>query len=302
MSARLGAARTAPDARAARFEGLALLVFTGCAWGFNWPVNKFLLSELPPFTMRSISVGLGVVLAFLIAALRRERLMPARGQWGQLILLGLLNYGAFTVLTTIALVWLDASVAVLITYTLPVWATLLAWPVLGERPKPRGVLALVVALAGVALLVGADPGKAASAGLPGVICAFLAAMAFALGTVLGKRRRVILPPVTGVAWQALFGAMPPLALALTEHPHLAALTPLGWGAIAYVATLPMTLAYLTWFRALHLLPASVASTGVLIAPLVGVLASAALLGDPLGPRQVVAMVVVLGGVGLAARG
>ena len=44
-------------------EGLALLLFTACSWGLNWPIMKFLLTELPPFTMRSISGGLGLVIA-----------------------------------------------------------------------------------------------------------------------------------------------------------------------------------------------------------------------------------------------
>jgi probable blue pigment (indigoidine) exporter len=60
------------------------------------------------------------------------------------------------------------------------------------------------------------------------------------------------------------------------------------------------LAYVTWFRALRLLPAATAATGVLISPVVGVIASALLLGDPLGPRQVAALGLTLTGVGLAA--
>lgn len=298
MSARILARPVA--ASADRLSGILLLAFTGCAWGFTWPVNKYLLALLPPFSMRAAPVAIGVVFAFAVAAIRGESLALPRGQFLWLALLGMLNYGAFTVATTLALVRLDASVAVLITYTLPVWATLLAWPVLGERPKPRGIAALALALIGVALLVGADPTQARHASWIGIGCAFLAAIAFALGTVLGKRRPLRLPPMTGVAWQASFGVLPALALAIPEHADFAALPGRGWLAIAYVATMPMTLAYLTWFLALRRLPAAVASTGVLIAPLVGVLASAMMLGEPLGPRQIVAMAVVLGGVALAA--
>ena len=113
---------------------------------------------------------------------------------------------------------------------------------------------------------------------------------------------VQLSPVTGVMWQIAFGAIPALVLAAGfEHPVLARLTPLAWLAFAYIAILPMTVGYLTWFRALRLLPASIAATGVLISPLVGVLGSALLLGDPLGARQIAALAVTLTGVGLAAR-
>ncbi len=92
-----------------------------------------------------------------------------------------------------------------------------------------------------------------------------------------------------------------LALAAFEHPLWARVTPLGWAGLAYVAIIPLTVAYLAWFRALRLLPASTAATGVLLAPMVGVFASAALLGEPLGPRQLLALAMTLTGVGLAAR-
>ena len=32
--------------------GLLFLAITSVGWGFNWPINKYLLSELPPLTMR----------------------------------------------------------------------------------------------------------------------------------------------------------------------------------------------------------------------------------------------------------
>ena len=34
--------------------GLMFLAITSVGWGFNWPVTKFLLSELPPLTLRGV--------------------------------------------------------------------------------------------------------------------------------------------------------------------------------------------------------------------------------------------------------
>lgn len=289
------------DWRGGRAEGLALLLVTACSWGFNWPVMKFVLSEVPPFTARTVAGAGALVFAFLLAWARGERLGVPRGQRGLLAVYATLNFGAFTVLTTIALVWLRASEAVVITYTLPIWAALLAWPILGERPTRSRVAGMILALGGVALLVGADQMRAGWAVLPGIASGFLAAVLFALGTVIAKRRPLAMPLVAGVAWQIGLGSIPVLILALFEQQHWSTVTPLGWSGLVYVAILPMTVAYLTWFRALRLLPASIAATSVLVSPLVGVLASAALLGDPLGPRQLIALAVTLTGVGLAAR-
>ncbi len=287
--------------RGARMEGFALLAVTACAWGLNWPVMKFILSELPPFTSRTIGAALGLAFALLLAWTRGERLRPPRDQLWPLAVFASLNYGGFSVFTTIALVWLRASEAVVITYTLPIWAGLLAWPILGERPTPRRVAGMALALAGVALLVGADQMRAGWAEWPGIGSAFLAAALFGLGTVIAKRRPLRMPMVAGVAWQIGLGSIPVLILAAFEQPDWARATPLAWAGFVYVGIMPMTIAYLTWFRALLLLPASIAATSVLLSPLVGVLASAALLGDPLGPRQLLALAVTLTGVGLAAR-
>jgi drug/metabolite transporter (DMT)-like permease len=292
----------APRLPGSRAQGLALLLLTALSWGLTWPQAKFLLTELPPFSMRSVCGVGGAAFAFAVAALRRERLRPPRGQWGWLAVFALLNYGAFTVLTTLALVWLNASEAVILTYTLPIWAGLLAWPMLGERPTHRRILAMALGLLGVALLVGLSRTAAEPHKLPGAACGLLAAALFGLGTVIAKRRPLAMPPVTGVAWQAAIGAVPIVLLALWETPHWSAVTPVGWLCCGYIAVMPLTVAYLAWFRALRFVAASTAATMVLIAPLVGVFSSALALGEPLGPRQVLGIAVTLTGVGLAARG
>lgn len=74
-------------------------------------------------------------------------------------------------------------------------------------------------------------------------------------------------PVSGIAWQVALALPPVLLLAAFETPHWAGMRLGGWLAVAYISIIPMTLAYLAWFRALRLLPMSIA----------GMLASAAML-------------------------
>lgn len=301
-SAEQSVAPARPSWRGGRAEGMALLLVTACSWGLNWPLMKFLLTELPPFWMRALSGLSGVAFALVLVLARRESLRVPRDQIGNLVLFSILNYGAFGIFTALALFWLRASEAVVITYTLPVWAALLAWPMLGERPTASRVAGMVLALVGVAALVGAEQVDLHARTIPGVACGFFAAVLFGLGTVIAKRQPLRLPPVAGVAWQIGLGSLPQLALAVAlEQPHFGRVTPLAWGCFAYIAVMPMTIAYLTWFRALRFLPASIAAISVLVSPLVGVLSSALLLGDPLGPRQLAALAVTLTGVGLAAR-
>ncbi|HEX3996194.1 MAG TPA: EamA family transporter [Acetobacteraceae bacterium] len=285
-----------------RAEGLCLVLFTACSWGASWPQTKFLLGELPPFTMRTFCGTCGCLFAFAVALVRREHLIPPRDQWGRLFLFAMLNYGVFIVFSTEVQVYLPASEAIVLTYTLPIWASLLAWPLLGERPSWRQYLALMLAIGGVALLVGVGSAEARWQQLPGVAMGLTAAVLFGLGTVLAKRTPLALPPATSVAWQVGFGTAVLAILAAFETADWSRVTPAGWACITYVATMPMTIAYLAWFRALRLVPASMAATTVLVSPMVGVLGGTLVLGEPLGQRQVVALGLTLAGVALAARG
>lgn len=278
------------------------MLFTACGWGLAWPISKYLLTMLPPYSMRAISGVIGCILAFTIAYARRERIWPPRDQWGRILLFSLLNYGLFIVFTTQSLARLKASEAVVLTYTIPVWTALFAWPILRERPTAVKLLALVLAMAGVALLVGADTAGVAWRKLPAASLSLGAAACFSLGTVLGKQRPLRLPPTVAVAWQALFGITLVCAFAGTEHRDWAGISVPGWTGIVYIAVIPMTAAYLAWFRALRMVPASTAAAAVLISPLIGVIGSGIMLGETFGARQVIALIMTLTGVSLAARG
>jgi probable blue pigment (indigoidine) exporter len=153
----------------------------------------------------------------------------------------------------------------------------------------------------VALLVGTDTAEASWEKLPAAAMGLAAAVLFGLGTVMAKKKPLRLPPAASVGWQALLGMVLVVALAGFEHPDWARVSAAGWVSIAYISTVPMTIAYLAWFRALRMVPASTAATTVLLSPMVGVIGSGILLGEVLGPRQMVALAMTLAGVALAAR-
>ncbi|WP_026871206.1 DMT family transporter [Inquilinus limosus] len=284
-------------------QGLGFLVATSLMWGFNWPLVKHLVTVLPPFSVRAASGLIGTAIVLAIALARRESLRPPRGQWGRLCLAAGLNVTAWMALTTLSLLWLRASETTILAYTLPLWAALLAWPLLGEKPTLARGIGLVLGLSGIVLLVAHEaPGDAEiGAKLPGVALALAGSMLFALGTVLAKRAPVAMPPTALVAWQTGLGLLPLLLFwLLFEQPDFAALDGFGWLALVYGGALAFGLAYVAWFAALRRLPALVATIGSLMAPVIGVLASVAMLGDPFGLREIAALALTLGGVALAA--
>ncbi len=282
--------------------GLILLLLAVIGWGSNWPPIKLILQEIPVFTARAWPGLLGAAGLALLVRLSGERLAVPRGLWPRLWLAALLNITAWMGLSTIALLWLNASEACLVCYTMPLWAVLLAWPILGERPGPRRLLALGMGFLGLLIIIGGRGIDLGVAKLPGVGFALAAAVLFALGTVLTKKRPLPLPPGAAVVWQVLLGMLPIVALALLlDRPDPAAISPRTWLLMAYSAVVPLCLCYLAWFAALRRLPAGLAATGTLLAPVVGVLGSALVLGEPFALPELAAMALTLGGVALAAR-
>ena len=282
--------------------GLMFLAVTSVGWGFNWPVTKYLIGELPPLTLRGLSGVIGALLLAALAILRRQSLVVPREVRGRLLLAAFLNVTLWMVLMGLALVWLPASEAALIAYTMPVWASLIAWPVLGEQPSLLRTLALLMAFAGLASIMGGNGIAASEAKLPGIIMALTGSVGFAVGTVLSKRRPIYLPPITGAAWQVGLGCLPVAIVGLlVETTDLEKVTPLGWWLLIYSVIGQFCIAYVAWFAALARLPVSVAAIGTMAVPVIGVVTSALALHEPLGAGQIAALVFTLTGVALAIK-
>ena len=282
--------------------GLMFLAITSVGWGFNWPIMKYLLSELPPLTMRGLTGVVGASLLALLAILSGQSLRVPRELWPRLLLAAILNVSCWMTLMGLALLWLPASEAALIAYTMPVWASLLAWPILGERPNLLRVISLVMAFAGLAAIMGGNGFAASAAKMPGIIMALGGAFGFAVGTVLAKKLPLSLPPLSAAAWQIGIGCLPVAIVGLLfENAHVADLTDAGWILLVYSTVVQFCVAYVCWFAALARLPASVAAIGTMAVPVIGVVTAAVALHEPLGPGQIAALIFTLAGVVLATR-
>src|SRR5262245_62515045 len=82
--------------------GLMFLAITSVGWGFNWPVTKYLIGELPPLTLRGASGVLGALLLASLAILRGQSLAVPREAWPRLALAALLNVTGWMVLMGLA--------------------------------------------------------------------------------------------------------------------------------------------------------------------------------------------------------
>jgi probable blue pigment (indigoidine) exporter len=282
--------------------GLVFLTVASVGWGLNFPIMKHLLTEWPPLSSRGLCGIVGAAALALIALARRERLGVPPRMWLRLLLVSMLTIGGWVAFMGLALLWLGASEAAVLGISIPVWVAFLAWPILGERLSLLRAISLMTALAGITVLIGGNGVDASIEKLPGILCALAGAVCVGLGTVLTKHFPLAMPPLSLAAWTVGLGCLPITLVGLAvEQPQLSALSSIGWASMIYMTLIQFCLCYVCWFAALERLPAATASIGTLLVPVVGVLAAAAMLHEPLGLREVAALAVTLGGVAVAVR-
>ena len=285
-----------------RLKAYSFLLFTAIGWGLNWPATKYLLRDCPPLTARGLSGMVAAAGLAMLAVSRGESLRVLPSQRLRLLRSAFLNVTAWMGLTTLSMVWLPAGQAATLAYTMPVWTVCFARIFLGERLVPRRVVALALGLLAVALAVGGLRFNLDSGQLPGVFVVLGGAVSFALGTVLSKRNPLGMAPVAATAWQVGLGCFPLLIASVTfEDPHLSEMPVIGWASLAYTAIISLGLCYLAWFAALRLVDAGTATIAMLLTPIIGVFASAIVLGEALRPPQLLALGLVVTGVALASR-
>jgi drug/metabolite transporter (DMT)-like permease len=272
---------------------VALALLLGVLWGFNWPAVKIALGDIAPWTLRFIGMLLGGGVLAGLAVVRGRSLRVRRDHWLRLAAGGVLSIAAFNVLLAFAQLSAATSRAAIVTFTMPVWATLLARVVLGERFDRRRVWGLGLGIAGLAAL-GWPLLRAGQ--LPiGLLYALLGGVCWAAGTVLTKRCPVAAPPLTIAAWQLLIGAAAAgIGMLLFEGlplPH-----PLGNAtivALVYHVLLAQALAYFLWFEIVARIPAGIASLGTLMVPAFGVLGAMLFLGERPTPTDYLGLVFIV---------
>jgi len=285
-----------------RTAGLLFLLLCVLGWGSNWPVVKVLLGEMPPMATRGYA-GLAAALGFMaVARLCGVTLAVPRQMWGRLVLYGLLNVGAWMGFVTLALLWLKASEGVILGSMAPIIAMFLAWAMLGEKPTPPKLAGLALAVGAITLLFAGRGVEVGLAKLPGFLLMLAATSMFAFATVRAKRKPLPLHPAASAAWQLGIGMAPLLTWSLLfETVDWAGLSARDWSFLAWMTVVPLGLAYMGWFGALARLPASTASLGTLLVPVIGVLGGILVLDEPLGWREGLALLGTVAGVALALR-
>lgn len=254
-----------------------------------------------------LSIPTVLAFRFLLATLVVWSVLAVRGELRRLhgrelavgLALGTLGYAAMSGLYFWGLTYMTAGLVGIVLYTYPVFVVGVASVGLGERVTRRTVVALVAALAGVALVTGADPAGADPRGIAIVVVAALVYAGYitvsrsALATVGSRTLTAHVLPAAAAAFLA-FGTA-------TGRLHVPA-TSYEWGLIVAIAVVATALPIFTFFAGLGRIGASRASIVSTVEPVMTLLLGAAVLGEPITLVTVGGGALVLGGVMLVQTG
>ncbi|GAA0581548.1 O-acetylserine/cysteine exporter [Caenispirillum bisanense] len=259
-------------------------------WGFNIVTAKWGVAEIPPllFTaLRFAAVGLLVVPFVRLprAALRDILLLS--------LTFGTGGFGLMFMSFAIA----EGSTAAIVSQLVVPFAVLLGIFVLGERPGPRRIFGIVLALAGVVVVAG-EPQATPPLGI--ILMAGSAACS-ALGNLFLKRLTQ-LPPLGVVGWMSLLATPQLLVLSLLlETNQVEAVLAAGertWWSLAYTVLAASIIAHSLWAGLVRRHELSRIVPFSLLAPVTSVICAILFLGEPLTLLKIVGGGITLTGVAI----
>ena len=194
--------------------------------------------------------------------------------------------------------------AALLVATVPLW--LLGMDAVANRApiRPTAVFGLAVGLLGVGLLAGLGRGGLSASGL-GVLVILVAAVSWALGTILAGKLTLPSRPLLATAMQMLTGGTAILIIAAATGEfgsfHLAAVSERSWLALAYLIGPGSIVALSAYGIAVRMLPTPIVATYAYVNPVVAVLLGTWLLNEKLTPAMLLGGALIVAAVALVVR-
>ncbi len=240
-------------------------------WGYNWVVMKQALAFSSPVQLAFLRNFFGALCLFLILAVLRKPIFVKEAP--KLILLGILQTTGFTGFLIWALVEGGAGKTAILTFTMPLWVAIMAWPFLKEKLRQFQWLAVIICFFGILFIF--DPLHPHSNTFS-MVLALLSGLSWATAVILVKKINLKYPNLdllTMTAWQMLWGSIPIIIVYLWIPSE-----PVVWshyfvGAIIFNVIFANALAWVLWLFALKYLQAGLVSMLALLTPIIAAMSA-----------------------------
>jgi drug/metabolite transporter (DMT)-like permease len=278
-----------------RKQLLALIALT-LMWGVNWPMMKLSLRELSPLYFRAITMTLGASWLWLFFKMRGVRMLPQGTEWKTVAMLALPNMLGWHTISIFGVKELSSGRAAILGFTMPIWTVLLGALFLGQKLTLRVAWATLAVAAAIALLMAHELHNLTGRPL-GVLWMELAALSWAIGTLMMRRLTITLPTEALAVWMMLLTSVCLWLLALVAEPVPSfQFSPAMWGSLVYGVFINYGFAQIIWFGLARNLPPSTSAMSVMAIPLIGTLSATIVVGEVPHWQDYVAVVLVMSAI------
>jgi drug/metabolite transporter (DMT)-like permease len=254
---------------------------------------KYSLRELSPLYFRALTMTAGATWLYLFYRWRGVRMLPVGSEWGTVVKLGLPNMLGWHTAAILGVKELASGRAAILGFTMPIWTVLIGMLFLGEKLTVRIAVAVVAVACAIGLLISHEVGTLA--GRPaGIAWMELAALLWAIGTIMIRRTRITLPAEALTVWMMVLTCLCLWVFAFVAEPWPSwQFSGPMWGSLLYGAFINYGFSQIIWFGMARNLPPATSAMSIMAVPLVGTLGATFIVGEwPLW-EDYVAMVCVM---------
>lgn len=272
----------------------AAYVTVSVVWGSTFLAIAVALRSFRPWGVVALRFTVASLLCLALGRLLGEA-WPTRAVAGHLALTGAVMLGVCNVIVTWAELHVSSGLAAVL--CAPVTIFLALFSLKTEPLGTRGWVGALLGFAGVVVLTA--PERSASGSLLAGAGILVSTVLWAWATLHIKRNVTGGGPLTNAGVQMMTAAAIALVAGAASGGYLHA--PLGRDALAavlYLAVVGSCLAFTAFGVLTRLWPPARAGTYAYLNPAIAVLLGAALLGEPVGPRLVLGMAILLLGVAM----
>jgi drug/metabolite transporter (DMT)-like permease len=261
-----------------RRQLLALVALT-LMWGINWPMMKYSLRELSPLYFRALTMSCGALFLYSWYRARGLRMLPQGTEWKTVVSIGIPNMLGWHTFSILGVKELASGRAAILGFTMPVWTVLIGVLFLGERLTRRVAFAAVAVLVAIALLTSGE--FTALSGRPlGIVWMEIAAVCWAIGTLMVRRAHLTLPVETLTIWMMILTAACLWVIAFVSEPWPSWQFTAGmWASLAYGAFINYGFAQTLWSGLARHLPPATSAMSIMAIPLIGTLSATLIVGE-----------------------
>jgi drug/metabolite transporter (DMT)-like permease len=278
-------------------QNRALFALLVTFWGFNYIFVNIGLESASPFWLATLRASTGALASVPIVVTFRAWGSLDRRDVRDAMLLGIPTSAVFFGLWFWAQRDVLPGVAAVVIYTFPLWVAILSLPILGHRLGARHWASVAVGFAGVALISQILTSGTHGTYLPAIAALLVAAISWAIATVVFQRRFQPSQMIAANFYQLLGGSAALVVWTVIIAPvpgprfDVGLVAALLWMGIAGTA-----IAYGIWFTLLGRTRAATLSAYLFLVPVIVLAASAVIFGERLSYLQLLGVVLVVGSI------